>query len=236
MCLSSMGTLRVAVPSSMLEPLGVEDAVPADCEHPFRGAEGRLHQDLSHISRLVGFFIRDQGDGFLLDIAGGRSLTATHPAGELALVLPSKIIDHHRGNLVSAADGGFEGAGDRLEGRTQLAGLNIHFLLHPISTARFPFQPGSLDFHWPVSYRVAIDIGDDEINLDRRALLDKVAVAAQANIEAGRMNQQCGAAAPRLAVDIHDRSFSHHADRFDDHRSGQNPGSGNASPRHPSCR
>ena len=76
----------------MLEALGVENAAAADGQQAFGRAEGRLHQDLGHIAGLVGLFIRDQGDLFLLHLAGGRLLPAADPAGELALVLPALVI------------------------------------------------------------------------------------------------------------------------------------------------
>ena len=65
-----------------VETLRGENPAAADGQQPFGGAERRLHQDLGHIAWLVRFFVGDQVDLFLLDLAGGGQFPAADPAGE----------------------------------------------------------------------------------------------------------------------------------------------------------
>ena len=211
---SSMGMLRVAVPSVDREALGVEDAAAADRQQAFGRAEGRLHQDLGHIAGLVGFLVGDQGDLFLLHLAGGRLLAAADPAGELALVQAPQLIGDRGGDAVGAAHRGLEGAGDRLSCASP-----------PCRSAR----PTSSSCQLPPLYfhssraactstgRSATGLPSRSVTIKsifkRRAALDKVALAAQAHIQAGRVHQQGGGAGPGLAVDIHHGGFGQDADR-----------------------
>ena len=91
------------------------------------------------------------------------------------------------------------------------AGLHIGFLLCPLPILVLPFQPGGAHLHRAVPARVAVQVGDDEIHLERRAALDEVAVACAGP----RTRRPDGPAgwwpAPGLAVDIHHRGFGHHA-------------------------
>ena len=196
------------------EALRGQDTAAVDGEEAFGGGKGRLHQDLGDIARLVGLFVGDEGEGFLFDAAGGLHLAAADPAGELALILAAQVVNDDGGDAVAAADGRLEGASDRLQSRTHLAGLDIRFFLAPASAAGHPLHAGGAHFDRPVGDGSAVNIGDDQLNLERRTALDKVALAAQANVEAGGMHQQRGRTAPRLAVDIHDGGAGDDADRL----------------------
>ncbi len=119
----------------------------------------------------------------LLDLAGGRHLSAADPAGKLALVLAALVIGDQCGDAVGAAYRRLEGAGYRLVLRAQAAVLDIGFYFLPGAALVFPFQAGGPDFNRPVSHGVAVQVGDDKIHLERRAALDENTVAAQADVQ-----------------------------------------------------
>ncbi len=194
--------------------LRIEQAAAADRQQPFGRAEGRLHQDLGHVARLVALLVGNQGHGLLLYLARWRALAAAHPAGELALVLPAKGIGDRCRDLVLAAHCSLKGAGHRLLGRAHGAGLDVSRFLAPAAAQVLPLQPGGLDLHRAVGHRHAVQVGDNELDLEGLAALDKGALAAQANVELGRVHQQGRGSRPGLAVHVHHRGLGQHALRL----------------------
>ncbi|MEE8121450.1 MAG: hypothetical protein V3T55_07970, partial [Anaerolineales bacterium] len=77
----------------------------------------------------------------------------------------------------------------------------------------FPFQPGSLHADGAIGYDIAIEVGDNQIDIQRHAALDEIALTAQSYVKIGRMHQQAGGSRPCLAIDVEHCSFRQHAER-----------------------
>ena len=73
--------------------------------------------------------------------------------------------------------------------------------------------PAGGDRDRAAGHEVAVDVGDDRVVADRRPLLDERAIAAQADVVAGGVDEQVGARRPRLAVDVLHRGLRRHRAR-----------------------
>ena len=170
-----------------------------------------MHQDFRRIAGLVARFVGDQCCLFLLDIARRRTLTAADPTGKLALVQALLVVANAGGDAIAAARVGGKFTTDRLHRRSDGAFLHINFFFAPLALAILPFQAHRLHSNLAVRKGVAIEIGDNRLDHQRLPLFDKGAVAADADIAVGWVDEQTGCRRPCLPVDIHHHAFGHDA-------------------------
>ena len=97
-------------------------------------------------------------------------------------------------------------------GRADGAVLDVDRFLAPVAPRYFHSSRAAWTSTGRSATGIAVQIGDDDFDLQRCAPLDKGALAAQADVEFGRVHQQAGGRRPGLAVDVHHRRLGQHAE------------------------
>ena len=195
------------------EAMAGHESVAPQGQKTFSGVEGRLDENLRRIARRVVLAVRYELQFFAVQISAGRARAARHPAGQFGLATPSGAVDNCGGDPVFSANFCIKRAGSKglcgvvLAGRGgcfHSASLCIGLDLAPHVVTIFPVeQGGSYDRLLPLD-GVSIDIGDDDIDGQGLALVDEIAGSANADVSVSRMEQETGAAAPGLAIDVED--------------------------------
>ena len=144
-----------------------DEAVAADGEQPFGGAEGSLDQDLGGVAGGVLLLVRDEGGLFLHHVALRSAVAAAHPAGELAAAGAAGIVGHGGDDLIGAPDVGLEGAFDRRLAGGDRAGLDFDGHFFPAPVEYLPVQPARLEGDGPGGDGVPVDVGDDGFDHER---------------------------------------------------------------------
>ena len=193
------------------EALAVDHAFATQSQQSLGGHERRLHQDLSRVAGLVLLSIGYQLDVLLFHLVDGRALSPTHPTRDLSQIAATTPIGDGSADAIGAALRRLHATTHRLLFGSEDESLLVHLLLAPLALGVLPFQAHRAHFHGPVFYRFAIEIGDDDVNLDRIAKLHESALGAQAHVEIGGMHQQVRGGGPGLAVDVHHRGFRRNA-------------------------
>src|SRR5690606_23915502 len=124
----------------------------------------------------VCFFIGDEGELFLLYLARGRTLAAADPAREAALITAALAVGDGGRNLVAAALVCFEAAANRFCGRSDGAFLYLGRFLAPTTLRVAPFQPRRFHLNGAAGDGVAVQIGDDDLYVQRLPALHEGAL------------------------------------------------------------
>ncbi len=191
-----------------------DDVVAQHGVVPARRSERRLHEQFGGVARRVLLGVGDDRHVVAVDVAGRYGGGAADPAGELGAVAAAVVVDGGGGHAVLARDVRRHRARRRCSGRHGgVARGGLDDLLGPLVVLEARFEPADLDREVP-RHGVAVDVGEDRLDRQRVALLDEGAVAADADVAPGRVDEHVGRRGPRLAVDVEDRGGGLHVRRL----------------------
>ena len=196
------------------EPLAGDETVAPQSNNPLGWEEGSLHQYLGSITGRVILAVGNELHIFPLQVTSGRTLAAAYPTGQFGPVAPACGVCDGRGDAILAAQVRVKGTHSEFMfgvirpgrgGRRDIAFLRHCLDLLPPAFAILPIEPGCPHDRAVPFDCIAVDIGDDDINRQRLALLNKVTGCAQTDVAVSGMQQQTGATAPRLPVHVQHR-------------------------------
>jgi hypothetical protein len=181
-----------------------DQALAAQAEHALGGGEGGDHEQLRGVTAGVVLLVGDQLDLLLLDVADGRLIAAGDPQGQLRLVAAALLVLDGGGDAVGAALLGGEAAALGGRGGALAAVLGVLRDLLPLVADLLPGQSFGAQQDLAAGDELAVDVGDDRVDVQRLALLHEQALALHADVEARGVDQQVDAGGPGLAVDVGD--------------------------------
>ena len=180
-----------------------EHAVAAEREQAVAIGEGRLHQDPCGVAWGVLIPVRDELQFLQIDVVYRWPLAATDPAQDLADVVPAGGIGGDGRDPVLAALGGVQLAmRQSLCVAAKLAVLRIsqHFLI--LTGLVEPIHATGFDGDRAVAQGLAFEVDHDQVQTQRLATFDEIAIGLHAHVDGGRMHQRIGMRRPGLAIDV----------------------------------
>ena len=171
------------------QPAGLDDSRASQRDHGLGRREGQLGEHPGGLSRLVLLLVGDQGDRLLLEPAVFRAFFSRDPERQLALVFSFLLIGDDGAQQVRSAGEPREARRDGLLRRGHVfPGGNLLFL-QPRAFFLDPALPDTEELEGPALHELAIDVGDNRLDLQRLSFIDEGLLAAEPDIEVRRMYQ-----------------------------------------------
>jgi len=170
-----------------------------------------LNQDVSCITRLIIFFIRNQCDLFLFNIPGWWQIATTDPAIKLAVIFSTFFIRNCCLDLIFATQWCLKTTLNRFFFGINLTGLNVFKNFYPFTFLIFPNDSSSSYINGLIWDSIAIQISHNQVDFQGFVSLYKIFLAPQSYIYISGVNHQSRRPSPCLTIDIHHNCFSYNA-------------------------
>ena len=192
------------------EALLAQQAVSTKREQALRRDKRGNQQHLRHVARGIAALVRHQHQLVFVETTPRLRLPARNPRHERGRVGAPGFVRDARGHAPSAARGLIQTHDDGPGVRDRRQLRNLHGLLAPLALDLAVLAALRPEHDGRAGDGGAVNIGDDQLKLQRLARRDKRAVTAQTHIGSSRVHHHRGRRCPGLTVDVRDRALGRH--------------------------